>query len=326
MRQNIQLGIFSVNRVAFELLPECHRRDETELKKVVALAVAVVAIGAGGFVLWKQSPPTAQQRSPFSYAELTALPEGDLAKLDVARMNLLCAEGLPGAESLDLKQCLTVLDQWAEVVRQAERKYLPQFRRNPARYDNSLAKFKAVNLGLTLKQDLGCDYNKELVTSGVMADIRSTRFFHDSSDLFLHGFTEKRKGSCASLPVLMVAVGRRCGYPLYLATSKGHLFCRWDDGKERFNIETAIEGVDSKLDSYYRQWPHPIDDEGLTREKYLKSLSPSEELGVFAQVRAACLEENRRLNEAAQAYETALRSFPESKYVKAYLNNVRGEN
>jgi len=286
----------------------------------------MVGIAAGAFVLVKQSPRTAHQNGPSSYAELMALPERELANVDIARMNLLCAEGLPGAENLDVKQCLAVLDQWAEVVRQAERKYLPQFHRNPARYDNSLAKFKAVNLALTLKQDLGCDYNKELVTSGVMADIRSTQFFRDSSDVFLHGFIEKRKGSCASLPVLMVAIGRRCGYPLYLATSKGHLFCRWDAGSERFNIETAIEGVDSKPDSYYHRWPYPFDDEELTTEKYLKSLSPSEEFGVFAQVRAACLEETRRLKEATQAYEAARRSFPESKYVKAYLNNVRGNN
>jgi hypothetical protein len=292
----------------------------------VALVVMAVAIGAGGLALWKQPRLSADQNAPSSYAELVALPEGDLAKVDIALMNVLSAEGLPGAESLNVKRCLTILDQWADVVRQSERKYLPQFHRNPARYDNSLAKFKAVNLGLTLKQDLGCDYNKELVTSGVMADIRSTRFFRDSSDLFLHGLTEKRNGSCASLPVLMVAVGRRCGYPLYLATSKGHLFCRWDDGSERFNIETAIEGVDSKPDSYYRHWPHPFDDDELTTEKYLKSLSPAEELGVFAQLRAACLEEDRRFKEATQAYETALRSFPESKYVKAYLSNVRGKH
>jgi hypothetical protein len=249
----------------------------------------------------------------------------ELDRVDIARMNLLCAEGLPGAETLNVDASLATLGRWADFVRQNERKYLPQFHRNPARYDHSPAVFKAVNLALTLKQDLGCDYNKELVTSGVMADIRSTRFFGDSSDLFLHGFTEKRKGSCSSLPVLMVAVGRRCGYPLYLAASKGHLLCRWEDGGERFNIETAIEGVDSKPDSYYRRWPHPIDDEELKTEKYLKSLSPAEELGVFAQIRAACLEENRRFNDSAQAYEIALRSFPESRYVKAYLNNVRGE-
>jgi hypothetical protein len=137
---------------------------------------------------------------------------------------------------------------------------------------------------------------------------------------------EKPNQSLEPTTLLGTSAGRRCGYPLHLAASKGHLFCRWEDGSERFNIETAIEGVDSKPDSYYRRWPHPFTDEELTTEKYLKSLSPVEELGVFAQIRAACLEENRRLKEAAQAYETALRAFPESKYVKAYLNNVRGEN
>jgi hypothetical protein len=296
------------------------------LRKFVAVVVVVIAIGAGAFTLLKQSPPTAHRSGPCSYAELIAMPDVDLVKLDVARMNLLCADGLPGAERLDVKQCLQVLDQWAEVVRQAERKYLAQFHRNPSRYDNSLAKFKAVNLGLTLKQDLGCDYNKELVTSGVMADIRSTRFFRDSSDLFLHGFTEKRRGSCASLPVLMVAVGRRCGYPLHLVSCKGHLFCRWEDGQEIFNVEAAIEGVDSKPDSYYRHWPHPCTEGELKTEKYLKTLTPEEELGVFAQLRAACLEENQRFPEAAQAYSVALRSFPDSKFLKAYLNNVKGKN
>ena len=128
-----------------------------------------------------------------------------------------------------------------------------------------------------------------------MADVSSTSFFADSSDIFLHGFTEKRSGSCASLPALVVAVGRRCGYPLYLVPCKGHLFCRWEDESEQFNIETAGQGVDSKPDSYYRHWPHPIDDDEVTSEKYLKTLSPAEELGVFASLRAICLEESGNL-------------------------------
>ncbi|MFQ3169067.1 MAG: hypothetical protein ACI8QI_001626 [Limisphaerales bacterium] len=294
-------------------------------KKGGLVLAAVIAIGGCAFMLRKQATRNVHDNTPSTYTELTALSESDLSNVNIALINLLCAEGLPGAESLNVKQSLKVLDQWTALVKQAERKYRPQFHRDPIRYDNSLAKFKAVNLGLTLKQDLGCDYNMDLVKTGAMADIHSTHFFRDSTDLFLHGFTEKRKGSCASLPVLMVAIGRRCGYPLYLASSKGHLFCRWDDGVERFNIETAIEGVDSKPDSYYRRWPHPFDDDELKTEKYLKSLSPAEELGVFVQIRAACLEENWRLKEAAQAYRIALRSFPKSKYVGLYLNNLKGE-
>ena len=155
-----------------------------------------------------------------------------------------------------------------------------------------------------------------------MVDIRSTRFFRNSQDLFLHGFTEKRSGSCSSLPVLMVAIGRRCGYPLKLVTSKGHLFCRWDDGKDRFNIETACEGVDSKPDAYYRHWPHRSTDAEVQSEGYLKSLNPAEELAVFAHIRAACLQEHQRFEEAAEAYRVALRAFPDSRVLAQHLNNA----
>jgi hypothetical protein len=302
-------------------------KSRSSNKAFVILGVVLV-LGVGA-VVYKNAPTpehVAEPAGPTSYAELSVMPTSGLTNVDIALMNLLCAEGLPGAEGLDVKQSLAILDQWAEEVRQAEAKYLPTFRRDPARYDNSLAKFKAVNMVLTLKEDLGCGYNLELVTSGRMADIGSTTFFRDSSDIFLHGFTQRRKGSCASLPVLAVALGRRCGYPLYLVSCKGHLFFRWDDGTERFNVEAAIEGADSKPDSYYRQWPYPFDGNELESEKYLKSLSPAEELGVFASLRAACLEENGSLNGAAEAYRLALNSFPDSKYLRAYLSDVKGED
>ena len=92
------------------------------LTKVVALATAVITIGAGGFVLMKGLPGTIRQSGPSSYTQLITLPETDLAGWDIALMNLLCAEGLPGAGSLDVKKCLAVLAQWADVVRQAESK------------------------------------------------------------------------------------------------------------------------------------------------------------------------------------------------------------
>lgn len=283
----------------------------------MVLGVALV-LGALAFGVYYASKP----RLPEAYAELVALPSDQLQQMDIARMNLLCAEGLPGAEGLGVDQALGMLDQWAELVRKNEAKHLPEFYRNSRQYDGSVAKFKAVNLGLTLKQDLKCGYNQRLVTQGLMNDVSSTRFFKDAGDLFLHGFTEDRKGSCSSLPVLMVAVGRRCGYPLHLVACKGHLFCRWDDGRERFNIETACPGIDSKPDSHYKHWPHPSTDEEIKSEKYLKNLAPQEELGVFCQIRAACLQENNRTDEAAQAYRHALKSFPDSKQLKLYLDYV----
>lgn len=263
---------------------------------------------------------------PQTYAKLTSLPAEKLEQLDIALLNLLCAEGLPGAENLNVAECLAVLDRWAEVVKQSEQKYSVQFFENRQKYDNSYAMFQAVNLGLTLKEDLKCGYNQELVRSGAMEDIRSTRFFRNSSDLFLHGFVESRTGSCSSLPVLMVAVGRRCGYPLYLVACKGHLFCRWDDGAERFNIETACPGVDSKPDDYYRNWPYPSSDSEIRTEGYLQNLTPKQELAVFAQLRASCLQENCRLDESLEAYSLALEGFPLSTHLKAYIDNIHRRN
>lgn len=285
---------------------------------IIALSCAIV-LGATAFGLHFASKPSLPQ----TYAELTALSSDKIEQVDIALMNLLCAEGLPGSENINIDECLSVLDQWAELVKQSEQKYSSQFFQNRQRYDNSYAKFQAVNLGLTLKEDLKCGYNQELVKSGAMEDIRSTRFFRNSNDLFLHGFVDKRTGSCSSLPVLMVAIGRRCGYPLYLVTCKGHLFCRWDDGTERFNIETACPGVDSKPDAHYKQWPYPSSESEIRTEGYLQNLTPKQELAVFAQLRASCLQESHRLDESLEAYSLALEGFPLSIHLKAHIDNIK---
>lgn len=306
------------------------KRSFNVLTKLGIACIALVFSGCGDGTEMADAknkvPVVAPQgQAVTNFEELAELPSEELEQFDIARMNLLCAQGLPGAESLNVEQCLKTLDQWALIAQDTEQKYLYQFFQKPAKYDHSIAKFKAVNLALTLKNDLGCGYNQRLVDSGAMTDLRSTRFFRDSRDLFIHGFTEQKAGSCSSLPVLMVAVGRRCGYPLYLVSCKGHLFCRWDDGKERFNIEVAVQGVDSKPDSYYRNWPHRSSKEEVASEGFLKNLAPKEELALFSQIRGACLQENGRFEEARNAYEVALSGFPDSVMIRQYINRIEGK-
>ena len=101
-------------------------------------------------------------------------------------------------------------------------------------------------------------------------------------------------GTCSSLPVLQVAVGRRLGYPLKLVTTKGHLFVRWEDAHERFNIEAAGRGVNRFTDDYYRHWPFELAPAEEVAEGYLKSLTPPEELAVFLSIRGMCLREAGR--------------------------------
>ncbi len=76
----------------------------------VVLFIAGIAVGAGGLfgVQALRSRPTPPARpaiaakpTPTSYYDLLAMSPDELAKVDIALMNLLCAKGLPGAENLD---------------------------------------------------------------------------------------------------------------------------------------------------------------------------------------------------------------------------------
>ena len=159
-----------------------------------------------------------------------------------------------------------------------------------------------------------------------MADMSSLRFFRDSRDIFIHGLlSDKRTGSCSSMPVLVTAVGRRLGYPMKLVCSKAHLFCRWDnaDGKDRVNVETQGEGFSSHPDEYYTKWPYLITDKEIKDGFYLKSLTPAEELAIFLELRGSCLLENGRYEEAIFACERALQLMPQSPGAQKLLAHAR---
>ena len=109
----------------------------------------------------------------------------------------------------------------------------------------------------------------------------------------MNGLTEgEHKGTCASLPVLYVAIGRRLGYPLKLVECKEHLFVRWEDKKERFNIEGTNRGLNCYPDREYLEWPWPISKEELETGMYMTALTPGRELAVFLELRALCLKQN----------------------------------
>ncbi len=253
-----------------------------------------------------------------SLGELTAMPSKQLERQDIALVNLRCAVGLPGAEKLDVEQCLATLDQWAKRVRFDTERHL--YRAHDSRYAkhyrNSEAYLRASMMIQVLQEDCGVHYNHERIR-----DIDFTK----SQDLFIHGMVgNDNGGTCVSMPVLYTAIGRRLGYPIYLTTAKAHVFCRWDDGKERFNIEGSGEGFSTFDDDYYKKWPKPISEAEVQAGHYLKSLSPSDELGVFLSARGHCLEDNRRTAEARVCYAQALQRRPDSPDYFAFLVHSLG--
>ncbi|MEM9186162.1 MAG: hypothetical protein AAGB00_06655 [Planctomycetota bacterium] len=197
-------------------------------------------------------------------------------------MNLECADKLPGSERLDIPKYVAVLDDWARLVAQKTEQYLPKFQADPSDYHESEAYFRMLVLVTVLQRDLGVAYAK-----------KSLEKYFDATDSrlhFLHGIIEGVGRTCATMPVLYIAIGRRLRYPLRLVEGVGHLFVRWDDDQteERFNIESTSEGLNVRPDSYYHTWPSRIVEKHVREGWLLKSMSPREELSVFYETRCRC--------------------------------------
>lgn len=162
------------------------------------------------------------------------LSDAELARVDVADLNLACAEGLPGANRIDRFRCLRTLDEWAGKVQTwtqaAHREF---FLANPAEYDHSEAVFLCVSLVTVLQRHCGVRYNPAKI--GMSSDEP-----FDLEDSFVYGVIYGPGGTCATLPVVYAAVGRRLGYPIRLVCTKQHVFARWESPRYSTFGENAV--------------------------------------------------------------------------------------
>jgi len=288
-------------------------------KKILRFAAPLVLLPTVAAVVYfaffrshSANPELHQVYPPLTYAQkvrslddLLKMPTESLKDVDIAEMNLLCAVGLRGAENLDVGKALARLNDWAERVRYWTDRSLWDFHRNPEKFKNSEAKFRVLLLISVIQQDFGVHYNE-----------RGERNcdFSNAKNAFLHGMIDDTNGgTCASMAVMYVAVGRRLGYPMRLVLAKTHIFARWDDPKtgERFNIEGTNAQFADHPDSYYRNWPDKITDEEMKQDWYLKPLTPVEELAVFLHNRGYCLMDSGRFTEAKAAFAMAARLAPQ---------------
>jgi hypothetical protein len=101
---------------------------------------------------------------PATLRALCALRTNALAQCDIALMNLLCAQGVPGAEKLDIAAALKLLDQFAKHVAAETDRHLYRFRKNPVAFGRSEANFRMQMLGTVLAEDVGVHYNPERIS------------------------------------------------------------------------------------------------------------------------------------------------------------------
>jgi hypothetical protein len=248
-----------------------------------------------------------------------------LGNLDIAEVNLACAEGLPGEPTREVAaECLDRLNHYARCAEHYTKRRMPEFHDQPDKYDHSESIFRVLCMVTLLQRQFGVRYHP---------DKKDRRTPVDTADTFIHGALIGQGGTCASLPVVYAAVGRRLGYPIRLVATSGHLFCRWHDpGGERFNIEVNDTGLNDPSDDYYRTWPYELTPEKERPSIFLKSGTPREELSGFLAQRGFQWLDLSRYREAVESFIWAsvlapvhkLHEFCVVKAMERWRAKVRG--
>jgi hypothetical protein len=330
-----------MSRESRQRLREGTKRQEIQLARrkkflrilpfVGIVLIAASALTAIHFQPQKTKPIVAVQtpaqtptfKQPETLKELLALSPAELEHCDIARMNLLCAEGLPGAENLNVNESLATLDEWTQHIKTEIDRNHHHFQEDPNYYYNSESFYKMLMMAVVLYEDYNIRYNPKWIEAPT--EIRDDdHFAADSRDLLIHGLIgEQHMGTCSSMPILYIALARRLGYPVKLVTTKEHLFMRWDSPTEKFDMDATGKGLDKYDDEFYKKFPFPVTEQEIQEEGYFKSLSPQEELSIFLSTRGTCLVEAGRLAEAMESFKAAYQFQPNWKSNQILLADVQ---
>lgn len=272
------------------------------------------------------------------YEKLLEMKPEQLAKQDIGEVNLAVGDGLPSSEKIDVPAALKQMDEWAQLVAFQLKRNRGLWEDTPAQFGFSEAKYKTYILAMTLQEDAGIKYAPEIaqqydektlkekypdVPYGpalIQFAMSKSKSKEKASYKFISGFfgSGEKIGTCTSMAVLYAAVGRRLGMPIKIVKTAGHVFTRWDDGKEKFNFE-ATNGFEFHDDEFYKSWPLKVYPQDIEEYGYLKSLTPSEELALFLKERSSVLDANGRVLEAMLAMAQANLIEPKQETTRSAL-------
>lgn len=134
-----------------------------------------------------------------------------------------------------------------------------------------------------------------------------------------------------NMPVLYMAVAHRLDWPLKAVVAADHMWCRWDDGKKRFNLEatsTKSGGGEGSFstppDEAYRTDLN-IPAKAVEVGSDLSTLTARQTLGVYLQQRSGYFRETGKWAEAEEDILLARVCFPENRDIFRSLLMVMDE-
>ncbi|HWN97620.1 MAG TPA: hypothetical protein VNT99_21505 [Methylomirabilota bacterium] len=118
------------------------------------LAIVICVIAFAGVQRTSSNGPLRPPKShePISLSALLTVPDSNLCRLDIAWLNVLCAEGLPGSGSSVLSDQLKTLEAWSQRIASETERYWYRYRQDPKEFDKAEGFFRILLLALRLKQ------------------------------------------------------------------------------------------------------------------------------------------------------------------------------
>lgn len=254
------------------------------------------------------------------YRVLLAGSDEQLARVDPLVMNLLVAKGIPALADLDIPRYQRRADAMTDAFRAWLATTEPEFLKDLSEWENDINFARLAALCQFLDQGVGIAYKEE------QREVTSIRYT-DPSDLFVNGVMDTRRGTCGNLAELYLILSWRLGWPVSLACLKSHSFCRYDDGKVTYNIETShigLGGFSIRSDESYLEKQH-LPAVAISCGSDMRALTPRETLGTFIGARARHLRDTGNTAEAELDYLLARWLFPNSRrlYIDALGVAVR---
>src|SRR5438270_12005372 len=90
-----------------------------------------------------------------TWRQLISLTEIERSRIDIVEIHAVCADGLPGAEDIDLISLEQLLDQWTSRVREGIKRREHLFACHPERFMHSHAYFSMMALVSIVQGELG---------------------------------------------------------------------------------------------------------------------------------------------------------------------------
>ena len=254
-----------------------------------------------------------------SARDLVAMSDAELEAMDPLVMNMVVAKGLPELAGIDFAKYAKVVDGWADRIGRGLAASETHEMQTSTSYKADPDIWRAGGMAIALAGPaIGIAYTR---------DVKLT----NHADLFVPGLIDTKRGTCSNMPVLYMAVAHRLGWPLKAVVAGDHMWCRWDDGKKRFNLEatstTAGSGEGSfstPPDKAYRTDLN-IPAKAVEVGSDLATLTARQTLGVYLQQRSGYFRETGKWAEAEEDILLARVCFPENRDIFRNLLMVMDE-